>query len=1073
MLGVAASIASAAATITTDVQKQDEGPGAKSIENSKDEKPSKGGGGGSPRGRKRTKSAALLWKKAFGTLRALRSFKVTAESCATCPIEDLELLFEEKAKFSGASPPKSFMRHFVNELRSMVPSFLEAVSEEIFHDVCIGLRLHVYAPDEVLIRVGDVPDGWYFIVAGSCSVYANNQDAEDSRVDGTTSRRLGTIKCGTGFGELGFLVEDARRSATIVGSTSHGVYCLFVEKDAYVQHLIRFMKKNDNVMETHKFLRSASILQWLDSRSLIQLAHGVVPRDLEPFETFKSQGELLEEVFVVRQGHVKLVQRIGNTSVTLALLGPGDIGGVSDLIIALARGKLEAHCRCAYRTEGQKAKILVIRRYGFEKTVLACTRLRPMVEDIVRIRLVWEAMRVRHKQRHPGTHMALTHNMMETYGYTRGPATDMVQKRRRTKDENDARRRLYEKGQMARAIFRSIETQREDGGSSAAASARRAKSPGHAIGGSGAWGSSIRPLGGSGANSFNLTRSLTKKQLGDTIKVRLSTASTSEQLKHAHELFVEAVNHAREANLPKESAIAEQLSRECLNALFMEDYTNLRMKAQNLSRLAISRVNSATVSISSIPTPAPLKVGHRGNADVEKMRKLTQRKLRVAKQASQAENKLMVAYSAWVRAASMCEAGLKVAMQANQKSRDEESPASSSDKKQSLSSRSGVAVRIDAAKVAMQRAMVECEKEQQILKRVMKKFALKQKELQAGMVQKRRSLQKAHDSSTENSSDEDLGLDWAIQEQPPTIETLLPSHSLDEKSVAFSLGDSIRKEARVPDLDRSRVNWNMQGGILPHKSSPSTTPSIGDSSKVKKSNWKGHLRSTIKITTGKAMSKAQVTSPSRPEFDSNRQSGQTSPLNKRKKKVVALHPQASKAELTIPDPLPRHIVDWHILVIEENKDAAALLRHHIETQARNSFSRSCVVDCLHHLPSEKKAMRFQVQTKRKGQMKEGEGLIPRFTCVVIDIGRLFPGNLSTKEIGQRKQKNWWDKALKRAKKVIENARSKLAPGTDIILTSGEVGYQRLLDKLTKDGFARGWVGKPVTAIGVRRILRQF
>ena len=906
-----------------------------------------------------------------------------------------------------------------------------------------------------------------------------------------------------------------------------------VEKDAYVQHLIRFMKKNDNVMETHSFMRTACILQWLDSRSLVQLAHSVVPRDLEPFDSFKGQGELLEEVFVVQQGHLKLVQRIGNTSVTLALLGPGDVGGVSDLIVSLARGKTDAHCRCAYRTEGQKAKLLLITRRGFEKAVLSSERIRPMVEDLVRIRLVWEAMRVRHKQRHPGTHMALTHNMMETYGYTCGPATDMVEKRRRTSEEEDARRRLYETGKMARMIYRNVGMRKVDGMGVGLGDNRQRRPLGHVEGGSGAWGSSMRRGGTGGEDSGAGTTRMSSMKYGGgggggaggnpaasmdaTLRARLGpNASASKQLRHAHELFVKAVSHANDANLPKESAIAEQLSRECLNALFLEDYSSLRHRAHRLSLLAVSNVNVVSAAFSSIPPPKPMTVGGNTSDNAEELRKLSERKQRVETQAWQAEHKLMVAYSAWVRATGVRQAGLEIAMQNrgggdNRKNSDGRDAGGGGDgggtsQRGSLTSFSGGMARNDAAKMAMKKALKECAKEQAKLKRIMKQFGAKQQENKTG-AQKRRSLHTSYNSSSDGSSDGEMGLDWSAPVQQASGADAADSvTSEDSPFLLPGTGDALDLE-----FGQSRVNWNMQGSIVPHRPDAyldGTLSPAAASPDSPRPSARPSLRSAVR-----ALSPLLTTTlpaplspfPSPPAHSKSLPTrGPSSPLSRRvKKNNTALHNTRCDPsdDVIIPDPLPRKIVDWHIVVVEANRSSASLLRHHVETQARSTFGKSCVVERLERLPARKHIKRTHHHHKSKqprrtlrhesrdsGSPSNGEDATalsaasraddrdatPRFTFVVIDIGRIFPEGLSAQAIERRKRKKgWWGAAVKRAKKAVHEARVHFAEGTAIVVTSDEPKYQGLLEKITKDGDATGWIGKPYAAMGVRKLLRCF
>ena len=131
-------------------------------------------------------------------------------------------------------------------------------------------------------------------------------------------------------------------------------------------------------------------------------------------------------------------------------------------------------------------------------------------------------------------------------------------------------------------------------------------------------------------------------------------------------------------------------------------------------------VNGVSAAISSIPAPKPMTVGGDASENVEELRKLTERKQRVAAQARQTEHKLMVAYSAWVRAAGMCQAGLEVALQNVGNGGRGEGAAIGKDStgkggmvgRGSLALTSGDVSRNNAAKNAMRKALKECTKEQ-------------------------------------------------------------------------------------------------------------------------------------------------------------------------------------------------------------------------------------------------------------------------------------------------------------------------------------------------------------------------
>ena len=565
---------------------------------------------------KENNSSGALWKKAFRTVRALNRFKLTAVSCATCTVEEIMQLFDIKEEKRGALVGGHYLNSFCTELQHMVPDFLEGVSMEVFEQIALCLKFRQYESGSTLMSVGDKPDGWYFIVAGSCAVFANDEDANATEGH---NKRLGVIKAGVGFGELGFLTADAVRNATITATAPHGVYTLFVPKEDYVTHLIRFNKKNDTIVDTQQFLAKAQMLSWLDDRASIQLAHGVIVRDIDPFEVYKHQGEVLDEVFIVRSGFIKLIQRVGTLSVTLAILGPGDMGGITDLIISLASKKNDAVCRCSYRTEGQSAKLLVIRRYGFEQTVLST--LRPLVEDVVKVRLIWEAMRVRHKQKHPGTHMAISKNMMETYGYTNGPATEMVQKRRRTPQEDEARKRFYHVGKQARQLTRSV---------------------------------------GVGPETAMQNDASEKPKIVQAFTSVLNSSSKSMEKEHQHldvagrlklanQLYNEAVQHAKIARLHREASIAALLAEQCLQAMVFETFKTLRLKARQLSQKA--RVKVAAVMRTIDP-----------DANANERKNLKLKKIKLAKEC---DHKVMVAFSTWMRTAKQLEEYLKMGLDVN------------------------------------------------------------------------------------------------------------------------------------------------------------------------------------------------------------------------------------------------------------------------------------------------------------------------------------------------------------------------------------------------------------------------
>ena len=506
-----------------------------------------------PQGKKKLKALSggkKLWRKAGIMMKLVNAFKQTRDTCCVGSMEELVDLFATKNKYHG-SPPQAFIHSFAQSLRQLVPSFLEQVTNEVIQHLSPGLQLRCYDVDEYLMRVGDPPDGWYFIVSGSCSVFASTKDAETYvknflGVD-ATEKRLGTIKCGSGFGEMAFLASEAKRSATILAA-QHGAVCIFVSKEDYKKHLLRFAKKFGEVIKTQKLLKSCIVFKWLPQQTQIQLAHSLTSKILEPFEVYKHESTLLDEVFIVKSGHVQLLKRVGMRSVNLAVLGRCDVGGITDMMVARAFGRREAHCRCTYKAEGQGATLLVLKRYSFNRIVVGAVG--DMIDDIARIRIVFEGMRARHCIRHPETAMKITQDLMQTYGFSEGPATDMVYKHRRTLDEKDAKQKLFAVAKIARRSFREGKQNLEKRNKMAAGVLQ------------------------DGQTTLDAKKEITKK--------------ISENFNTAREYFLSAVDYADAAKLSDAAKISAALENACIAHLNTEKFQNILNRAKHLEQKALA-----------------------------------------------------------------------------------------------------------------------------------------------------------------------------------------------------------------------------------------------------------------------------------------------------------------------------------------------------------------------------------------------------------------------------------------------------------------------------------------------------
>jgi CRP-like cAMP-binding protein len=928
-------------------------------------------------------SGKHLWKKAIGKLRTVGSFKLTAVSCATCSIENIMSLFEEKAEKRGQLVGGQFLYKFCTELRQMVPLFLEGVSMEVFEQVCLSLTFLYHEPEERLMSVGDKPDGWYFIVAGSVAVFANDDDIHN------INKRLGVIKAGVGFGELGFLTDDAVRNATITATAPHGVYTFFVPKDVYVDHLIRFNKKNDNIVDTQHFLRKAQMLHWLDSRALIQLAHSVVVREVEAFDTYHNQGDTLDEVFVVQTGFIKLIQRVGTMNCTLAILGPGDIGGISDLIVSLCRKKNDAFCRCSYKTEGQPAKLLAIRRYAFEQTVLST--LRPLIEDLVKIRLVWESMRVRHKQRHPGTHMEITKNMMETYGYTRGPASEMVQKRRRTQEEDEARNLFYHIGSKARQLARSV---------------------------------------GVGPDMVKQNRSTETKKVVQAFKSTLKSSSSSmeKEYKHldvvgrlrlAHEMYSDAVKHAKVARLGREASIASSLGEQCLQAMVLEDFKSLRIQARNLTQTAHLKVAEVIKSID--PRLAE-----------ESSKEMRLKKIALAKKC---DHKVMVAFSTWMRTSKK----LREYMKMN-------------------------------PKIKVKKDLIECERQIRKLKLLMHRLTIKKNEL-TSMIPAPVKIR--YNSASESDSSEDDMSMYITSNNETMNRTLNADESMNDTigiDLQLNPAEVSNYDAYSKELDKSiaELQWNMQGTAVPirtietnkkkysHKQQRPTTPKEGGPAKFSKSPNK---QRRFQLHTKNVQNLLLATAANTKSMDNS-------------KSTVSI----------LPRPISKHRVNMHVMVCESNIASGKLLKFLMEGEARRNLNLTCVVDLVSgpFKREEENPIFIQQHKMKHGSLPNGfTFVVLDLGNVFVDEPKnqdsTTKGSMTCmrfQQLPKSRRKKWIQRLYNQKEQMIEEAKKQFKTGTPIFVTINEPGWEHLLQEMCTRKLVQGIIRKPYTAMNVRWLLQE-
>ena len=92
-----------------------------------------------------------------------------------------------------------------------------------------------FAPGEIIIRQGDLPDRFYILIRGQAEVHYEDLKGETELVD----RR----KAGEYFGETG-LLQNRPRSATVIASPEEGVELLAMDRQDF-QELITESKATE------------------------------------------------------------------------------------------------------------------------------------------------------------------------------------------------------------------------------------------------------------------------------------------------------------------------------------------------------------------------------------------------------------------------------------------------------------------------------------------------------------------------------------------------------------------------------------------------------------------------------------------------------------------------------------------------------------------------------------------------------------------------------------------------------------------------------------------------------------
>jgi len=230
--------------------------------------------------------------------------------------------------------------------------FFATLSEDLLDTVCGKTRIETLSLGEVVLRKGEMGDGFYLIRSGKVRVVDESGDGKPVT--------LATLSKGDGFGERSLLF-DSEVSATIRSAGNTTV--LKISRDAFTaaiesQPELRVqIEQAAAKQDEYNFLKTQNLLTGLKAPDVRKLADSVTTIKLADGEKLFSEGDPGDAIFFVRDGRLKIIKESARNRVLgykkegsflgeMALIfdEPRSAGAVSDgstTIMSLKRADFE------------------------------------------------------------------------------------------------------------------------------------------------------------------------------------------------------------------------------------------------------------------------------------------------------------------------------------------------------------------------------------------------------------------------------------------------------------------------------------------------------------------------------------------------------------------------------------------------------------------------------------------------------------------------------------------------------------------------------------------------------------
>lgn len=183
---------------------------------------------------------------------------------------------------------------------------------------------------------------------------------------------LATQNVGEVFGEQAIL-NDAPRSATVRAAEDSVLFrierTVFENVLASVPRVRRYFEEFMQERAIRDFLRTATVLETLKPKDITGLLDRLEPREFPTDATIIQEGEQADLLFIIRSGHVRVVQKNGDSRERLLrTLGEGDCFGEWALI--------EDRTRTASVIATEPTRCFALSRNDFDQLFQSSPRLR-------------------------------------------------------------------------------------------------------------------------------------------------------------------------------------------------------------------------------------------------------------------------------------------------------------------------------------------------------------------------------------------------------------------------------------------------------------------------------------------------------------------------------------------------------------------------------------------------------------------------------------------------------------------------------------------------------------------------